>query len=145
MKGFTLSTTAIVILILAAVVLAAILYFIFFQAASEMTQAEANSIFYGKCSDYRARKCDWAVTYEEDFGRFVQACRHLFGTFRDSYSCLYSMCPDCKELNLGDVKCSGLCRLCEGNHYASIKTKDCCLRYKNECSTGCELCDAIEQ
>jgi len=144
MKGFSLSNTAIVILILALLVLGAVMYFIFSQAAGGMTQAEANRIFYGKCQEYKSRNCDWSVTYDKDFDKFVDACRFLFGAQRDAFSCLYSMCQDCKELELSDIKCAGMCKICEGHDYASIKFRDCCSRFKSECASGCSICTQLQ-
>jgi hypothetical protein len=140
MKGLSLAITAVVILIIAVLVLGTVIYFLFFQASSSMTQAEANRIFYSKCGEYKTSNCEWAVTYDKEFPKFVEACRLLFGPQRDSFSCLYSFCQDCKEINLADIKCTGMCRICQGHDYASIKLNECCKNYQSVCGIGCDVC-----
>jgi len=140
MKGFAISTTAVVILIIAIVLLGTMVYFIMFQTTSSMSQADADRIFYGQCGEYRTYDCAWSVTRMQGFDDFLKACRFLFGPEREDFSCLYAMCQSCKELDLVDVKCEGMCRICDGHDYASIQYKDCCANYKSTCGFGCDIC-----
>lgn len=139
-KGMSLSLSMIVILIIAVMVLAAILYFFFIQTGGEMTKAEANSVFYTSCQNYKSASCDWSVTTQPGFDKFLKACKFLFGNERDSFSCLYAMCADCSQYKLDEVQCAGMCEICKGNQNAGVETESCCTEYAGKCTSTCSSC-----
>ncbi|MEM7819383.1 MAG: hypothetical protein QXD48_00975 [Candidatus Aenigmatarchaeota archaeon] len=140
MKGISLSLSMIVILIVAALVLSALIYFFMFQTTQQMTKSEANRIFYTECQKYKERKCDWSVTYDTEFDKFLDACKFLFGQDHDKFSCLYSLCQECKKLELDEIKCAGMCEICNGHKNVGVELENCCNVYKDECKSGCDIC-----
>lgn len=102
------------------------------SSGASLTRADAEKIFNAQCLAYSQRDCDWTVTYEPAFNRYLEACRVLHGSYREAYSCLYSLCTNCFESR--DLRCSGLCKICSGHDYASVEKETCCLRYKTECT-----------
>ena len=131
-----------VIIVLAIVVLVLVTLMAFFlqSSGSSLSKAEAERIFNADCVAYAQRACNWEVTHEPEFANYLNACRVLYGSYREAYSCLYSLCSRCFESM--DLKCSGLCKICNGHNYASVDRGTCCLRYSSECSSSSVDCSA---
>lgn len=122
------------LIIVAAVVvlvLASLSLFFLQSTGSSLSKTEAERIFSTDCLTYSQRECDWEVTHEPEFENYLKACRTLYGSYREAYSCLYSLCSRCFESM--DLKCSGLCSVCSGHDDAGVDRETCCLRYKTEC------------
>jgi hypothetical protein len=141
-KGLSMPLTLIVVLILAVLVLTALLYFFFTQTGGEMSKAEANRIFYGECQKYKNMQCAWSATYDPGFQKFLKACKFLFGEERDAFSCLYSMCADCKEYRLDEIQCAGMCEICKGHQSSGVDLGSCCEEFRDRCSIDCFVCNA---
>lgn len=125
-----------VIVVIAILVIVLLMLSTFFLGSTgeSMTRAEAERIFSADCVTYSQRNCDWEVTREPEFQNYLKACRVLYGNYREAYSCLYTLCTRCFETL--DLKCSGLCNICNGHDYASVDRETCCARYKGECSSS---------
>ncbi len=109
------------------------------SSGQSLTKAEAERIFNTQCLAYNQRGCDWPVTYEPEFQRYLSACRVLYGSEREAYSCLYSLCSRCFETH--NLRCSGLCNICNGHDYASVERQECCSRFNAECEGfSCAAC-----
>ncbi|HLC67316.1 MAG TPA: hypothetical protein VJI12_00360 [archaeon] len=128
----------IIIAAIAVLVLTVLLTFFLRSTGGAISDADANRIFNTQCAAYSQQKCSWDVTYGADFPAYVQACRHIYGEQRDSYSCLYTLCQSCFETS--DLKCSGLCNICNGHEAASVSRATCCSTYKTQCQTKCDAC-----
>jgi hypothetical protein len=139
-KGMSMSMTLVVVIILAVLVLTAIMFFFFSQTGAEMDKAEANKIFYTECQRYKNMQCAWSATYEAGFDDFMKACKFLFGQERDAFSCLYSMCADCKEYTLDEIQCAGMCEICNGHKNSGVDVSSCCEEYNNKCTLSCGSC-----
>lgn len=132
---------------LKAVVVAAILILVFVSLSTfflqssgqSLTKAEAERIFSTSCLTYGQRSCEWRVTYEPEFQNYLKACRVLHGSYRESFSCLYSLCGRCFES--ADLRCSGLCYTCSGNQYSGVSREECCSSYLGECAGSAVKCD----
>lgn len=112
----------------------------FLQSTGEsMTKAEAERVFSSRCLTYGQRSCEWAVAYEPEFQDYLKACRILYGSYRESFSCLYSLCSRCFES--ADLKCSGLCYVCNGHEYSGVSREECCSKYRSECAGSAVKCD----
>ena len=131
----------IVIIAVVAMVLV-VLSTLFLQSSGQsLSKAEAERIFNTQCINYGQRGCQWSVTYEPSFADYLKACRVLHGDQREAYSCLYSLCDRCFETT--DLKCSGLCNICNGHDYASVARGECCSAYASQCqgsSVNCGAC-----
>ena len=121
----------IVIVALLALVLVVLSSFFLKSSGESLSKAEAERIFNTDCLTYSQRGCDWQVTHEPEFANYLRACRVLYGAYREAYSCLNSLCTRCFEST--DLKCSGLCKVCNGHDYASVDREACCLKYDTEC------------
>lgn len=130
----------IVIVAILTLVLVTLSAFFLQSTGSSLSKTEAERIFSTDCLTYSQRGCDWQVTHEPEFGNYMKACRILYGSYREAYSCLYSMCSRCFESS--DLKCSGLCKVCNGHDAASVDRETCCLRYKTECGSSSVDCSA---
>jgi hypothetical protein len=129
----------IVLLIIAVAVLSALMFFFMQSSGASMSKADAERTFSTMCLTYSQQGCEWAVTYEPAFEKYLSACRALYGQERDSYSCLYVLCERCFET--ADVKCGGLCHICEGHAAASIDRQTCCQRFSAQCrDQQCDVC-----
>lgn len=133
-----LSFKTMIVSALAVLVLISFIFFFSSQSGEQLTQAQANRIFYDLCSDYRESNCDWTVTYEERYSDYMNACRVLFQQEAGRYSCLYRFC--CEQTK--NVLCSGLCHACEANDEIKTSTAVCCTRYRAECGDiECGACE----
>ena len=131
----------IVVIAIVAMVLVVLSSLFLSSSGQSLTKAEAERIFNTQCITYGQRSCNWQVTYEADFQNYLKACRTIYGEQREAFSCLYSLCDRCFESS--DLKCSGLCNICNGHDYASIARGECCSRYQGECassSVNCKTC-----
>lgn len=129
------------IVIVAIVVLVFVTLSMFFLRSSgeSLTKTEAERIFSTQCLTYGQRGCEWSVTYEPEFQSYLKACRVLHGSYRESFSCLYSLCSRCFES--ADLKCSGLCKICNGHEYSGVNRQECCSKYQSECSASSVNCE----
>lgn len=130
---------AVIVVVILALVLVSVSLFFLQSSGQSLTKAEAERIFSTQCLTYGQRACEWAVTYEPQFQEYLKACRVLYGSYRESFSCLYSLCSRCFES--ADLKCSGLCHLCNGHEYSGVSRQECCSRYANECSASSVKCE----
>ena len=129
----------IIIIAVAVMVLVALVAFFFQSSGSSFTRAEAERVFNTMCTTYSQRQCDWSVTYEQEFSTYLDACRTLYGPEREAFSCLYVLCQSCKETT--DLRCSGLCNICNGHEFASVERTTCCSRFSAECGQfQCDSC-----
>ncbi len=122
----------IIIVAIAVMALAALSAFFFQSSGSSLTRTQAERIFNTQCTTYGQRQCDWSVTYEPQFQNYLDACRVLHGQEREAFSCLYVLCSACKETT--NLRCSGLCNICNGHESASVERQTCCSRFSSECS-----------
>lgn len=109
-----LSTKAIVAIIVVALVAAVLSSFFIFQSGAQISKAEASRIFEERCVEYGRRGCSWDVTEEQGFASFLQSCKALHGGEREAFSCLYSLCGQCKEFEPRDLECAAQCSALEG-------------------------------
>ena len=128
----------IVIAALAVIILAALMTFFLRSSGGAMNDADAHRVFDTQCAAYKQQACSWDVTYGADFSAYLAACRHIYGQERDSYSCLYTLCQQCYETD--NLKCAGLCNICNGHESASVDRVSCCNTYKAQCSDSCSAC-----
>lgn len=126
-----LPTKVIIIVAIVVLTLVAITTFFLQSTGETLSRADAERVFATQCQIYSQQACSWDVTYRPEFQQYMRACRTLYGTHRDSYSCLYTLCQKCFET--ADVKCAGLCKICEGHEAASVDRKTCCSRYASGC------------
>ncbi len=131
-----------IIIVVAIVVLALVSLSSFFlqSSGSSLSKTDAERIFNTDCVTYSQRACSWEVTHESEFENYLKACRTLYGAYREAYSCLYSLCNRCFESV--DIRCSGLCKICNGHDAASVDRETCCLRYKTECGGSSVDCSS---
>lgn|SRR3989338_7053718 len=123
----------IIIVVAIAVLAVVVLSSLFLQSSgSSLTKTEAERIFNTQCLTYSQRACSWEVTHEPEFVNYMSACRILHGSYREAYSCLYSLCGLCFESS--DIRCGGLCNICSGHDASGVERETCCSRYKGECS-----------
>lgn len=127
------SNTVVIVLILA-LVLAALGAFLLQSSSTSFSQSDAQRIFASQCQNYVQQGCEWDVTYRNDFSNYLNACKSLFGQERDSYSCLYTLCKGCFQTS--DLKCAGLCSICNGHEQASVDRKTCCSRFSLQCGSS---------
>ncbi|MBI4018131.1 MAG: hypothetical protein HY368_00815 [Candidatus Aenigmarchaeota archaeon] len=116
-----------------------ITFFVLFsqQSGQQLTQAEANRIFYSLCDEYKKEQCDWSVRERSSFAEYLESCKVLFSDTAGEYSCLYQHC--CVETK--NVLCSGLCNACKGNEFSKTNKELCCSRFKSDCAEEqCEVC-----
>ena len=128
----------IVIAAVVVIVLSVLLTFFLRSSGGAMSDADAHRIFDTECAAYKQLACSWDVTYGESFPAYLQACRRIYGEQRDSYSCLYSLCQQCYETD--NLKCAGLCNICNGHQSASVDRATCCSAYRAQCSDRCSAC-----
>ena len=129
----------IIIIIIAVMVLVSLILFFFQSSGSSLTRAQAERIFNTQCTTYSQRQCDWSVTYEPGFQNYLESCRVLYGQEREAFSCLYVLCQSCKQTT--DIRCSGLCNICNGHESASVERQTCCSRFSAECTQfQCDAC-----
>jgi hypothetical protein len=134
-------TNAIIIIVIAAIALAVIMAFLFQSSGGSMDRAQAERVFGTQCVAYAQQACDWSITYRPDFAEYMKACRTLYGEYRDSYSCMYTLCNSCYETD--DLKCAGLCNICNGHEAASVDRQSCCSRFEAQCkgtTVDCSAC-----
>ena len=133
----------ITIVVILALLLVIVTTFLFQSSGTSLTKAEAERIFSAQCQSYVQQGCEWDSTYAPDFSKYLNACRTLYGQERDSYSCLYTLCKGCFETN--DIKCAGLCSICNGHQDVSIDRKTCCARFNAQCGTSldCNACPTM--
>lgn len=129
---------AIVVVAVLALVLVTLSSFLLQSSGGSISDADARRVFDTKCLAYGKLNCDWTITYEADFTDYMKACRRLYGQWREAFSCLYTLCDRCFQT--ADLKCSGLCNICNGHDYASVDRGTCCLRYQTECSGSAVDC-----
>ncbi|GEM_PF-2529021 len=132
----------IVVLIIVALVLVILSSFLLGQTGAQITKAEAERIFTSQCQIYSQNNCEWDVTRNSDFSKYVEACRVLYGPERDSFSCLYVLCNACKDTQNFQIKCAGICSACKGNNEIGISTETCCAEFTAQCSgvIECSVC-----
>lgn len=134
-----LPVRTVIIMAIMIVVLAVVIFFIMRQSAVQISQSDAEKIFATKCEQYKTDfSCSWKATYEPNFDSFLQACKKIYGTDREAFSCLMSIC--CQSFKFEDTECEGLCKLCKGNYLIGIKTEKCCEQFAAKCSINCEVC-----
>jgi len=104
-----LSTKALVILLVLIMLAVTLSSFFIFQSGAQISKADANKIFQQRCAEYGNKGCTWDVTYGEDFNQFVAACKIVNGQDREAFSCLYSMCAQCKSFDLEKIQCAEFC------------------------------------
>jgi len=134
----------IVVVIVIVLVLVVLSTFLLGQTGVQITKAEAERIFNAQCQIYSQRNCEWDVTRNPEFPKYVEACRVLYGPERDSFSCLYVLCNACKDTQNFQIKCAGICNACKGNQQIGISTETCCSEFTGQC-TGvleCDVCTA---
>ncbi len=132
----------IVIVVIIVLVLIVLSTFLLGQTSGQISKAEAERIFSSQCQIYSQSDCEWDVTRNSDFPRYVEACRVLYGPERDSFSCLYVLCTACKDTQNFQIKCAGICNACKGNDEIGISTETCCSEFTSQC-TGvmeCSVC-----
>ncbi|MBI4162508.1 MAG: hypothetical protein HY513_02400 [Candidatus Aenigmarchaeota archaeon] len=132
----------IVIVVIVVLVLVILSTFLLGQAGSQISKADAERIFASQCQVYSQNNCEWAVTRNSDFNKYVEACRVLYGPERDSFSCLYVLCNACKDTQNSQIKCAGICNACKGNDETGINTEPCCAEFTAQCTgvLDCEVC-----
>ena len=135
-----LPTKIIVIVALVVLTLVMISTFFFRSSGISISKAEAERIFNSDCLTYAQRSCDWEVTHEPEFNNYLKACRTLYGEYREAYSCLYSLCSRCFETT--DLKCGGLCKVCNGHDASGVDRETCCLNYNTECGGSSVDCSS---
>ncbi len=136
MKGMELSLTMVTTLIISIFVLSFVLLFFSSQSRQQMTESEANRVFYTLCDSYKNENFAWSVTKREDFSKFITACQILFlGSGR--FSCLYNHCAHDSK----DIGCDSFCNVCRGNTALGITTEACCSQFSSICKDfRCGVC-----
>ncbi len=109
-----LTTRALVIILVMVMLVVALASFFMFQSGAQISKADASRIFQARCADYEKRGCAWDVTYEKDFEQFVTACKIVNGEEREAFSCLYSLCTQCKSFELEKIQCAEFCSRIDG-------------------------------
>ncbi len=122
----------IIVIAIAVLALTSLSLFFFQSSGTSVTRTQAERIFNTKCAVYSQQDCPWSVTYSADFQEYLDACRVLYGPEREAFSCIYMLCPRCKETS--NLRCSGLCNICSGHEYASVERQTCCSRFGAECT-----------
>lgn len=135
---------AVVGMILVALILVVLSFFISTSSQTQISSGDAERVFNTACQEYKLQQCPWAVTRESKFEQFLSACRTLYGYYRDSFSCLYSLCQACKEFEPAqeEVQCAGICESCSANARLGISTTLCCSNFRSECSGASVACGA---
>ena len=70
--------TLVIMLVLVMLVVVLTSFFLF-QSGSQISKADATRIFQQSCDQFAKRGCSWDVTYDQDFDKFVQACKIVNG------------------------------------------------------------------
>jgi type II secretory pathway pseudopilin PulG len=132
----------IVVVVIVVLILLVVSSFLISQSSQQLTQAEANRIFNTQCQQYASSGCEWDVTRGADFPQYLNACETLYGQERDSFSCLYSLCQACKEIEINQVKCAGMCNICEASDGIGIDPETCCSEFTAQCNgvVECDTC-----
>ncbi|HLD85800.1 MAG TPA: hypothetical protein VI968_04545 [archaeon] len=141
----SLPIKVIVVVILVVLILSVLAAFFLLQSGQQVSEADAQRIFNAECQDYAAQSCSWDVTRSPSFGAYLQACKRLYGQEREAFSCLYAMCQPCKEFNVPQTKCAGLCKACQANADIGISVTSCCSEFTSQC-TGiieCNTCAGV--
>ncbi len=140
-----LSIKTVITITLIIMVLVILSFFITSQSSAQVARSDVNRVFSTKCQEYNLKECDWTVTKEKDFEEFLSACRSLYGSESESYSCLYLRCPACSkaEINKGQfdtqLRCASLCEQCEGDEKLGVKST-CCQQFASQCSESIVRC-----
>ena len=136
MKGFSLALTLLIIAALSIAVLVFVNSFFLSQSGTAMTNAEAQNIFYSRCSEYEREGFAWSVTRSEGFKEFLEACKVLFGEQNGRFSCLFDFCGSQSQ----NLACDSLCNACAGFEQAGADKSLCCGQFASTCETSCSVC-----
>ena len=134
-----LSVRTIVVATIVVVVLVTLSFFINIESSEQITRSNANQVFNSLCQSYKNMQCDWAVTREDKFNDFMQACRVLYGNEREAYSCLYTYCQACKTDESADLKCASACEQCRADSSISVRST-CCQQFAASCANSVVKC-----
>jgi hypothetical protein len=129
---------SIIAMVIVALVLVVVSFFVTTSSGPQLQQGDAQRVFSTVCQQYSQQKCEWSVTKQVAFGEFMDACRTLYGDYRDKFSCLYSLCQACKEFEptQQDVACAAISESCEANQKLGLSTATCCTNFRGTCSTS---------
>ena len=135
----------VVIVIMAILILSVIAAFFILQSGQQISEADAQRVFNANCQNYAKQSCSWDVTRDPSFSIYLQACKPLYGQEREAFSCLYAMCQPCKEFNVPQTKCAGLCKACQANSDIGISSTACCSEFSSQCTDvyECNTCAGV--
>jgi len=136
-----ISTRIIVVLVLVLLVVVVISSFFLFQTGTSAGKAQAEAVFRSQCLSYQKQNCAWRVTEMPEFQGFVDSCKILYGQDREAFSCLYSLCTQCKSFALENVRCESICRGIDGEKTLGNDINEACGIYKSDCGkVACRIC-----
>ncbi len=136
-----LSTKAVVLIVVMVLVVIVLVSFFLFQSGSQISKADAKSIFEQKCIDYGKRSCPWDVTEEQGFDNFLQSCKVLYGSEREAFSCIYSLCGQCKGFEIENLECAARCSAIQGlQKKGGSDIPALCTEYKSDSRCGSVQC-----
>ena len=140
-KMITVSVSVVVLLVVLS-------FFITTQASGQISASDANRVFSTYCQNYKLNGCSWDVTKSAGFDEFLGACRSIYGSESEAYSCLYVSCPACSKGDIGDtdqgngLRCASLCEQCRADTEISVKST-CCQQFAMSCSGSGVSCRDI--
>ncbi len=145
-----LALKQITLLVLFIGVLITVSMFVMTQSSIELSKTEANRIFNTKCLEYKEKySCNLgAADTDPDFGKFVDSCRVLYGSERESLTCLTKFCSYCDENRLrvadlaDDTKCAAICEYTTGSRAIGLSTGLFCGKFRQKCGASGMTCDA---
>jgi hypothetical protein len=144
-----LSMNLVVKIAIVLIVLVVISAFITTQSGTQFTQSDANRIFNEKCLYYKSSyNCDYnQATADADFPKFFDSCRSLYGSERDSFTCLDVYCQSCSGNNMDKskmplgTKCTSFCQSATGLLKVGQSNTVFCSRFSSECGSSGVNCD----
>jgi hypothetical protein len=124
MKGLELPVNIIIVIVIAVVVLIAVIAFFMSGTGTQMSRAEASSIYYGQCNSYcdhidnkanRDLVVEKVSNADPEFQGFLEACEVLGFEWRDNKNdpgvplrCL-DKCPCDVSLTVGEANDNRVC------------------------------------
>jgi hypothetical protein len=132
---------SVILIAICVLVLVAVSSFFFFRVNPEIDKAKAQRTFNLACNDYAKRGCAWELTEEAGFSDFLDSCKIVFGSDKEEFSCLYSMCSECKQFEAQYTQCAGRCSRIEADLRMGIGITDTCATYLEQCpGHACQAC-----
>ncbi|MBI2579310.1 MAG: hypothetical protein HYW27_00225 [Candidatus Aenigmarchaeota archaeon] len=139
------------IIIVVSLVLVAVGFFALSQSGISGTSASSDRIFFTKCEEIAAKGCGRTTAELAAAGGdadFMNACKYKFGQRHEIATCLYMLCPACKQYgNEDETFCGTRCgsisptQIAVQNTEPPIDFSSSCSSYRAECgSIECSAC-----